>query len=373
MINHADRIEQLRGEWEALHKASRLKSPFLTTEYLQLWYSCFARPEQVRIYRAVHDGETIGFLPLVLKSKGPIRCLSSLTNDHCLHSESLVKEGCEDRFPDAILRSLLDDSASWNLLRYSFSNSYSTMPGMFADELLGRSGVTWRRDTQPTFLVSLHKSFDDYFKTDLSANFRKNMKMCRKRLQRAGESQVQHLTGKAALHAWPDFVRIEGSGWKGRTGSSIDSLETKFQKYYQGLVEILADRNALHMYLLVVESETVAGTFCYREGDVLHCAKSGYLEEHGSLSPSNLLLLDIIKDMRENSPGVGTVNLFPWSGGYKHRFANVEATCSELVLYSHTLRGRLPRLTHGFKNALRRTPGLLWATNSLRRLVRRTR
>jgi CelD/BcsL family acetyltransferase involved in cellulose biosynthesis len=371
-ITGVDRLERIRGEWEDIHKASRLESPFLTIEYLRLWYSCFAKPHQMRIYRAIQEGKTVGFMPMVLRKEGPFRVLSSLSNDHCLHSEPLVMEGCEAPFQEAVLNTLLENN-SWDLLRYNFSNSCSAMSGLFSDELLDRSGLAWHRETQPTYLVQVDKPFDDYFKGDLSPKFRKNIKMYRKRLAKAGESRVRNLTGGEAVASWSEFVRIEGSGWKGRGGTSIDSLDTSFQEYYRGLIQLLAASDALHIYFLDVNDEPVAAAFCYCEGEMLHYAKIGYLEQHGALSPSNLLLMEIIEDVRVSCPGVRIVNMFPWSEGYKHRFANVEATCSETMLYNRTARGQLVRLTHGLRQAARRTPGFLWMVNTARRLCGRRR
>ena len=347
-------LESIKDEWINVYNDSPTKSPFLSFEFLKLWYHCFSVPDEIRIYRATDKGQTIGFLPLVMRRKNCIRRLTSLTNDHCFHSEPLVRRGYEDIFPELVIKEILQDSDSWDVFHHNFSYSFSQFPGLFTDDLLNNSCLHWERRTQPTYTVFLDNSFDRYFHCDLTPKMRKNIKMYENRLAKAGPSNFVHHQGTDALRLWPEFVNVENSGWKGDAGTSIKRLDSNFQRYYEGLINILAEKEALKMYFLQFDGKTIAGVFGYMEQNIFHYAKIGYNEQFKRFSPSNLLLIHIIEHLKSHSPDVNMFHMFPWDHGYKHRFANREAYCMETIIYSQTIGGKVLQHFSMLKKAVKR-------------------
>ncbi len=342
-IAHFDQLHTVKEEWDYIFHSGLSNSTFLSFDYISHWYNCFAEPDQVRVYRAVDcTGKTIGFLPLKLKKNNCIRVLSSLTNDHCFHGAPLMLEGRGDEFSDRILKSLFEDRSNWDVLVHSFSYSFLQSANLFPSSVLRNIGAFWIRRSQETFSVSLNKSYEKYFFDDLSAKNRTNMKRYTKRLEKAaGDLNWRHFEGLEGVEHWSDFVRIENSGWKGIAESSIKQVSFSFQQYYEGLVALLAQQDALHMYFLELEGKSIAAVFGYRDGETFHYAKTAYDENYKSLSPSNLLLLHIIEDLIENFPGLKRFHMFPWDYGYKHRFSNEKQLCFETMVFNKTLRGRM--------------------------------
>lgn len=356
-------IAQLRGlkdEWEEVFLDTACHSPFLSFEYIEHWYNCFATPDQIRIYQATDQGRTIGFLPLVIQPHYGIRLLSSLTNSHCLLSEPLVRRGYEAQFPELILKEFLQDDRSWDMFRYSFSYSFSRFPGLFPDHILDQSVNGWRRTVQPNYQIRFNNTFDEYFHRDLSVKSRKSIKGSRCRLAKAGPAYFRHYQNEEALQWWPEFLRIEDSGWKGGAASSIARLDSDYSSYYDGLVKLLSANGALHLYFLELEGTNIAGVFGYVQDDIFHWAKTGYDEKYHHLSPSNLLLLDIIEDLIADYPDIKLFNMFPWDYGYKHKFSNEDSLCYETTIFNRTLRGQLLRLRSITKAALTRLQAKLY-------------
>jgi CelD/BcsL family acetyltransferase involved in cellulose biosynthesis len=353
-LRHLEQLLSIRDEWEDLHERSSEKSPLLSFEFVRRWYECFADPGQVRIYRASDGGDTIGFLPLVSLRESGIRVLGSLTNEHCFHSEPLVREGSEETFPPLLLREVLGDGDGWDLFRHRFSYSFSNFPGLFSDELLDRCGVPWQRKRQPTYTVLIRRPFEEYYLGDLTRAFRKTLRKSRNRLEKEGEIRFRNCEGAEALERWPEFVRIEGSGWKGREGSSIHRTARNFRRYYQGLVELLAARGALRLFFLEVDNRSVAGEFGYFAGGTFHAFKTGYDERIKHCSPGNLLLMHVIEEFSRNCPEAVRLHLFPWGHDYKHRYVNQPAHCIETRIYSRTPRGRASYLLSRAKDLVGR-------------------
>ena len=217
----------------------------LSFEFIYFWYTCFAAPDEVRIYRAFDGEKTIGFLPLILERKKGLRILKGLTNAYCGHSAHPLPYGKEAELPGLILEALLKDRHGWDILNINYSCSFSEMQDLFSDSLLKTLDVHWNKITRPTYTIFLGKSFDDYLNHDLTAKFRKNIKMYIKRLNRAGNYSFKYYQGEEALRLWDDFLRIEDSGWKGNINSSIKRTKPAVRRYYDGFIKILSDRRAL--------------------------------------------------------------------------------------------------------------------------------
>jgi len=129
----------------------------------------------------------------------------------------------------------------------------------------------------------------------------------------------------------------------------------------------------LQLYFLELDGRAIASGIGCSTGDTFQFLKSGYDEEFHFLSPSVLLLTYMTEHLSTNFPQLRRIHQFPWNYGYKDRYNFERATCIDTIVYGRTGRGKLVQLTHGLKAALRRTPGLLWTVNSLRRLAGRSR
>jgi CelD/BcsL family acetyltransferase involved in cellulose biosynthesis len=353
-IQDIEQFRAIKSEWNDVWLDSTGNTLFLSFEFIELWYNCFAKPDQVRVFRATDRGKTIGFLPLVMKPECGIRVLSSLTNNHCFLSDALVRSGYEDTFPELILKEILCSSEPWDMLRYGFSYSFSQFPGLFKNELLELTGYAWRRAILPTYQVRFDKTFDRYLREDLSSTYRRTFLKKKSRLAKAGQVFFRHYRKDEAIQKWNEFKRIEDSGWKGEAGSSIARLDSGYNRYYDGLLDLLSTNDTLHLYFLELDGRNIAGAFGYEEGNIFHYAKTGYDEIFEKLSPSLLLTFHIIEEFMTSFPWIEVFHMFPWDYGYKHKFCNESSDCFETVIYNRTLRGQLARLYSVLNKAYRK-------------------
>jgi len=319
-----------------------------------LWYRCFASFDQVRIYRA-HDGnKVLGFLPLSIKNIKRIRFLTSLTNDHCFQSIFLIRPGYEEQFTELILEELLKDRDGWDAIRFNFSYTFNKLPDLFPKKMISNAGLSHEMRIKPTYVVLLSNSFSEYFQKDLKPKVRKNIKMYQKRLEKAGSVSFVHFSGYDAINMWPEFIRIEDSGWKGNCGTSIKRLGLRFNLFYEGLISILAKYGALNLFFLEVNGKYIAGVFGYTDGDTFHYAKIGYDVQFKSLSPSNLLFMHLVKYMFTNFPNIKRIHMFPWDHGYKHRYATENESCFDILIYNKSFCGNAIHLLSKTKKSIKR-------------------
>lgn len=359
-------LQAIREEWEAFYAESEVRSPFLTFEFLCLWYHSFAAEDAIRIIRVESQGELVGVLPMVLSSQRGRRVLKSITNPHCLHCSPLIRKNHEKEFGDRLYPALHEYGSSWDVIRLGPFFSFNQEIDSVSEQVLSTSGFKSGRIEQPNYTIDLGTTFDEYYQHVISSKLRTNLKRRRRRLQETGVGTFQHCQKDDAVARFTEFLQLENSGWKGKEGSSILSLPENYQTYYQRLVRYLARRDELHLFFLDFDGHPIAGALGYTEGEVFHWFKIAYREEYHELGPSNLLLLDIIKFLMENRRDIKRFHLFPGYGVDKHRWTNEDATTVEAFLFSNSIRGRISFTTHRARNRLRTLP---W----LRKIVKRFR
>ena len=364
-----DCLAEIQDEWEEISSQRRFQSPFMSFSFTCLWYECFAKQYPVRFIRVQDKGETLGFLPLFASKDFGLRKLNSLTNAHCLHFSPLVRTNDYKNFFSKAAQFLGKDRSSWDILSLDWIHSFDEMSAVVNSPELIEGPLKWHLASEPNFTIDLTCSFDEFFATR-SSQLRTNLRRHSKQLTEAGEWQMVHLRGEDALAQFGEFVEIEDSGWKSEAGSSIAKTPANFQNYYRGLIQLLADQDLLHLYFLELNGQKIAAVFGYTEGDLFHYTKIGYREEYQKLSPSNLLLLEILREIKETMPAIKRFHLFPVGGRYKHRWANEESETYSLTFYSNSIRGNIAYFVASVRKSLKNISWLRRAITLLRKMAK---
>ncbi len=353
-IRSMDELERTREQWHDVYEASAMKSPVLTYEYVKLWYECFSSSEDIRVFKVMEGDKAIGFLPLVVRTRGGLRALTNQTNDHCFYEEALVRRGYEEAFRKKLLDEILDESG-WDVLHHIFGYSFSAVYPLLPESLLDHGKRRWKMNVQPTYTVLLDKTCDEYFQRDLSSSMRKSLKLSKNRLKKAGPHRFLHFERDEAVEKWQDFLRIEDSGWKGRNGTSILKTTPEYRRYYDGLIRILSMSRDLHLYFLELDQKYIAAAVGYTAGDVFQYLKIGYDEAYHALSPSNMLFMHLMEDIQEHHVEIRRIHFFPYDDtGYKKRFSNEEHQFAEIIIYNNTLRGQALWMADKLKERIKR-------------------
>ncbi|NPV03142.1 MAG: GNAT family N-acetyltransferase [Syntrophaceae bacterium] len=353
-----DELERAQEQWNDVYNDSGMKSPVMSYEYVKHWYECFSKPKDIRVFRVMDADKSIGFLPMVVRSKNGVRILTNQTNDHCFYGEVLVRQGYEKIFRKKLLDEILDDNG-WDVLHHMFGYSFSAIYPLFTESLLAEGNRRWTIKVQPTYSIVLDKTFDEYFQNDLSSSMRKSLKLSKSRLKKAGPHNYLHYERNQAIAMWQELLRIEDSGWKGKNGSSILKTVPEYRRFYDGLIRILALSGDLHLYFLELDKKNIAAVFGYTSGDVFQYLKIGYDEEYSALSPSNMLFMHLVKDIQENYRQIKRIHLFPYDDtGYKKRYANEEQQFAEIVIYNNTIGGRYLYALDRIKEKISKHPRL---------------
>lgn len=154
-------------------------------------------------------------------------------------------------------------------------------------------------------------------------NLRSALRKARNRFERRGALEVTEATAVDALDAALDeFVAIESSGWKAASAAlaSRPRQHAVMRRFLRA-----APPGAATVRTLRLDGRPAAAQITYRAGDTLDLIKVAYDQELADLSPSNLLMADLVRSCC-GRPDVARIDLVTRQEWHRRWHATVRPT-----------------------------------------------
>jgi CelD/BcsL family acetyltransferase involved in cellulose biosynthesis len=270
-------IEPLEGEWERL--AGHLNaSPFLWPGWMEAWWHAFGKGE-FQVLAAYDNGRLTGVVPL-RRSEGVLR---SLTNEETplfgflALNETAVK---------ALLHALFSQKP--RRVDFSFLSSADTSVLQVHATANGARYRTITESIQAAPYVAIDDNWDAY-ESGLRRKFRSELRRRRRRLEEQGHLTLEVFDGTERLHELlEDGFRVEGSGWKGAYGTSINASRA-LKRFYTEVAQWAADCGWLRLAYLRLNGRTLAFDFCLEANKTHYLLKTGYDPAYGKFAPGMIM------------------------------------------------------------------------------------
>lgn len=332
---------RLEREWNNAVRRAKVPHPFLLHEWFRTWWDCFGTNRRLHVV-VVRDGEEIvAIAPLMTEQIHmygvPARKVDLLHNDHTPRADVIVS-GCPHVAYDAIWEALRDTSDQWDVLQLSRlpDQSPTRMALACLAEREGFATGTWRGDASP--YVALSGTWDSYH-ASLPAKFRSNLRNRLARLRAYGEPQLEILDRpEDVAAAREDALRLEASGWKDETRTSITS-DPSVQRFYSLLTERAAGRGWLRLMFLTVGGRRIATAFGSCFDGRLFLVKTGYDPAYASCAPFKLLMY--LATRRAFADGLQEIDFLGDAEPWKLEWTSTSRVHDWLYVFPHTIRARL--------------------------------
>jgi CelD/BcsL family acetyltransferase involved in cellulose biosynthesis len=360
-------LEALAAGWRAL--VSALPRP----SYVQLWewhrafVAALASDPEAFYAGALYDGDVVvAIVPLVfaamhvagLRVHGA--CLPH--HEHVRHGDILVHPRVLDRFDLAGTLAALRRRVRrpWDVTRLGPTMEDSTASAAVralrpdALRVTEADGVSDALETGP------YEALLDR----VSRNFRGALRKARNKLDRLEGVAVEWAsTPEAVEAAFPRFLEVETSGWKGRAGAGTAiALDPALRGFYGELARGLAAAGHGHINLLTHGDRVMAGQFGIVAGDRYYLLKIGYDESYRHEAPGNLLLERLLQSLARD-PVIRYVDLVS-DAAWHQSWKPVQRQVQVHQVFHRTPRGVAAWLALRGKQVLRP------AVHALRRRVR---
>ena len=317
-IDDPARFSELEERWEALVDNDPL--PFSRHAWFAAWWKAFGAGRRLSICALWREGELAAVLPLWRRG----RRLEAMANVHTPVFAPLARDA-------EALEVLLDEVLRVARAELALSAVPVEWPTLCAlRSAAARAGRVCHEEPQHTSpiveTVGSYAAYRSKMKSRWSSSERKARKMAREHDARFDLVSVPTALDEQLARG----LRVEGSGWKGRKGTAIQSSADTLT-FYRSIATSFARRGELRLSEIALDGEPVAFDLCLLSGARLYLLKTGYDESRHTLSPGLVLRQMVVERCFEL--GLEAHELLGDDSEWKRRFATGSRAQTSLRTY----------------------------------------
>ncbi len=248
--------------------------------------------------RSAADRERVGLLPIerTRRTKGlPVRSIGGWRHDQCFLGSPLL----DAEYAEAALRAILAwgraQGRAARLMR--FERVYGDGPSAALIERVFAPGAT-RPFVDESYQRPFYRpaaSLDAYLRGHLSPDRRRRIDRFRRRLERIGTLSCTAANAPEDIDAFArEFLRLEGSGWKGRSGTSLSATRPTadfLREVFRGFAAV----GRLAIVELRLDDQPIAMRTSLLAGSGGFAFKTAYDEAHARNSPGVLVEVEHLR------------------------------------------------------------------------------
>jgi CelD/BcsL family acetyltransferase involved in cellulose biosynthesis len=331
----------LHDVWDRLVEEAGIDHPFLSHDWVRIWWECFGKGKKLHILVIRNGQEPVALAPLMTTSSRMygirVRQLEFIYNSHTPRCDFIVARYPIDTYR-AIWRYLNEVGNIWDVVKLPQltleSQTLRVLQQLAREDdfLVG----CWPSTESP--YLTLTGTWDDYF-GGLDRKHRSNIRNRLKRLRKIGT--VEHevvTTGTDIERSLKSGLDIEAMAWKGRAGTAI-LCRPDLIDFYQKIAIRAAERGWLRLNFLAVNGRKIAFDYSLRYKNKIYILKPGYDPEFASLSPCNSLCYLILRDAFES--GVSEYDFLGMKDEWKLNWTGTARPHCWLYIFSDRLRTSL--------------------------------
>ncbi len=300
---NADLILGIADEWRAMCSGGPCDQPFFRPEFIYASVSAFAPAGTVLLITIREEGRLRAVLPLLEERPRFLgipytRVRSAAHRDFSCRFDIIRDAGDDGDEVMAAVWKCLQALPEWDVVELS-----NIPAGGGVESLLGLARenrhTVWQRvfGRSPFIALTPPGVNSDYTRFVRSANLKKKLRRRRREIQELGTvllRRVEHADDEVLKR----FYALEGSGWKGKSGTAI-ACSPEVTRFYD-LVAASATRfDYFSMYLLEISGKVIAAQFGLTLAGRYFPLKVAYDESYGAYSPGHLLAGMVMQDAAE--------------------------------------------------------------------------
>ncbi len=216
----------------------------------------------------------------------PLSCVATWQHKYCFLGTPLVRPDLQEPAVATMTQELMRRAAFVGF--DSFAGEGPVRDALRAAISDAGGEEVWV-DGQERAVLRRRATADGY--VTLKAKHRREMERKRRRLEDELGAALETVDRAADCEAVEEFLRLEASGWKGRTGTAVASLERDAQ-FFRTICRSFRELGRLHLLSLQANGQLVAMACNVRAGEGVFCVKIAFDERWRRSSPGALLMLD---------------------------------------------------------------------------------
>ena len=278
--------------WNDLASQAVEPNPFYESWMLLPALRYFAAGKDLRFLLFFESAEPsarlCGFVPLERQTKFlglPLRAWSLWKYNHCGLTTPLLRAHFARQCVAELFEWLHSKDGDCSMFELRTISGEGQFHQLLAEHLSADSTIPliWEWYTRAFFLPQ--QDADTYLSTALTGKQRSELRRKARLLTDQGTVELSTLTAGDEVESWiQSFLRIEGSGWKGREGSALVSNENHRNFFTEAVTSAFLDRR-LVMLAMSLNGEKIAQNTLFVAGRGCFYFKQGYDEQYAKGAP----------------------------------------------------------------------------------------
>ena len=275
-------------EWRALAAEAAEPNPFFEPEYVLPAAELIGGRRLALLVVRAADGWS-ACLPIHRPRRWhrmPLRGVATWQHKYCFLGTPLVRPDLEESAVGTMTRELMRRAA---FVGFDSFGDDGPVGAALRAAISDAGGEEVRVDAQERAVLRRRETADGYAK--LKAKHRREFERKRRRLEDELGAALETVDRAEDGEAVDEFLALEASGWKGRTGTALASLERDAQ-FFRTICRSFRELGRLHLLSLQANGQRVAMACNVRAGEGVFCVKIAFDERWRRSSPGAQLMLD---------------------------------------------------------------------------------
>jgi CelD/BcsL family acetyltransferase involved in cellulose biosynthesis len=343
---------EILTQWRALGFAASTPNVYLMPEFL-LPAARYLWPHQAPSVAALWDAKRRNLLALGVFDrlapswKFPVPRLSAFKSKHSFQSGILLRAGigadAVDRFIDELV------GGSWSAIRFNELREDSLVYRQLQGSAR-RLGLSWfvdQRYRRAALEIDDGRSWRDH----IPRSRHRRLRRARTQLAALGDLRFRIVEGPEICDSDTDsFLRIEDSGWKGKSALAAQTRDTRF---FLEMARGCREQNLLFIYELLLDDAVIASTTNFRVNGHGFAFKTGSDPTYRKFCPGLLVEYEFLERIFDSEGRMGLREIE--SGSEAGSFMEGLWPKRIPIVSGHLFAGKLPtfyaRLRQSLKHA----------------------
>jgi len=343
VVSQIDDLANLRHHWDKLASKHGSYMPFLCFDWFQLWIEHFLDNNHLLVLLFYEHGDLQTIAPLLIKQqrfKGiPVRRIELIGNVYSPIQTFLFKEMDNKRreeYTSLVLQYFSRINRHWDVIDlHSIPEEDGTFEIM--GNALNKSG--FRNKEYFCFgnwyLDGINYSSNTYF-ANLSKKKRKNIRLYRNRVEKAGELVFRMITNGDEIETYmKTYFQVYAKSWKKR--------ERVGPKFYMDLTKDVAEKGWLRLGLVFLDNVPIVSGFAIVCDRIAYFEKTAYDEDYKDLGAGSIWFTEMIKYVIDID-NVRTIDFLRGDDKYKRYWVPQRRERKGIMIFNNNLKGNFLNL-----------------------------
>lgn len=274
-------LAALAGIWEGLLASSAAPNPFLSWEWLSVWYRHFAKGKALEVLLVLEEGRPIGIAPFYRTTKNllgvPFRKLSLLGEGEVGsdHLDLISEKGAEEKVARAVARRLMEAPREWDLLDLRDVAERSLHLPFLIEAFEKNRWTVWKEPGEVCPYLPLAPTWDDTLNR-LSASMRYTVRRKLRNIEKEGSVEFVAVEAPEAGEAEMEtLIDLHQKRWDSRGGSDAFVTEIK-SRFHREVARSFFEKGIARLFLLKIDRKTVASLYGFLMGNRFFYYQAGF-------------------------------------------------------------------------------------------------